>query len=238
MEDSLRASVQGLELVDQARKRKGWNRQSGAWAQVALTSVATLKQFWRRERISRDTFIRICQVVGLTDWQEIADNQTVQQTIIDWGEAPEPALFYGRDQDLETLSQWILLDRCKLVALLGMGGMGKTTLAVKMVQQLTDPSQPNSDSQPFEFVIWRSLRNAPSLDALLTDLMRVFSDSPPSIQLSEETTNPKQLDVYALSNSETPTPLLSNLITHLREHRCLVVLDNAESILVNHDDFG
>ncbi|MGA7933329.1 MAG: hypothetical protein WCA35_07265, partial [Kovacikia sp.] len=79
MEDSLRASVRGLELVEQARKRKGWNRQSAAWAQAALTSVASLKQFWRRERISRETFTRICEAVGLNDWQEISENQDVPQ---------------------------------------------------------------------------------------------------------------------------------------------------------------
>ena len=60
MEGALRASAQGLELIDQARKRRGWNRQSAAWAQTALTTVATLKLFWRRERLGREAFVHIC----------------------------------------------------------------------------------------------------------------------------------------------------------------------------------
>ncbi|HEY9649257.1 MAG TPA: NB-ARC domain-containing protein, partial [Coleofasciculaceae cyanobacterium] len=160
MEDSLKASAQGLERVDRARKRKGWNRQSTAWSQTALTTVSCLKQFWRGERIQRETFIRICQAVGLENWQEIADQQLNQQAIADWGEAPEVSVFYGRRDELQTLEQWIVTERCKLVALLGMGGMGKTTLAAKLAEQL---------SGEFDYLIWRSLRNAPPVEEILTD---------------------------------------------------------------------
>ncbi|MEH2393091.1 MAG: hypothetical protein V7K21_16040 [Nostoc sp.] len=44
--------------------------------------------------------------------------------------------FYGRATELETLSQWIVRDRTRLVVLLGMGGMGKTALSVKLAEQL------------------------------------------------------------------------------------------------------
>lgn len=71
MEQSLNASAIGLQQVDEARKQRGWNRQSVRWSQLALTSVSCLKQFWRGERIQRETFIRICEAVGC-DWQAIA----------------------------------------------------------------------------------------------------------------------------------------------------------------------
>ena len=204
MEDSLKASARGVEIVDQARKRKGWNRQSAAWSQTALTTVSCLKQFWRGERIQRDTFIRICQAVGLDNWQEIADNKPIQQAIADWGEAPEPNVFYGRTEELNTLEQWIVAERCKLVALLGMGGMGKTTLAVKLAERI---------SGEFEYLIWRSLRNAPPVEEILADLIPFLSN---------------QQQIKLPENSDRQ---LSLLMSCLRSSRCLVVLDNAESIL-------
>ena len=48
----------------------------------------------------------------------------------DWGEAPDVTFFLGRRGELATLQQWVVEDRCRLVALLGMGGIGKTSLSL------------------------------------------------------------------------------------------------------------
>ncbi|MFN3359859.1 MAG: NB-ARC domain-containing protein [Pseudanabaenaceae cyanobacterium] len=70
-------------------------------------------------------------------------------THIDWGEAPEVRQFFGRRDELQTLQQWIVHDRCRVVAIWGMGGIGKTALAVKLVEQI---------NHHFSLVLWRSLR--------------------------------------------------------------------------------
>ena len=127
-------------------------------------------------------------------------------THLDWGEAIFNSVFYGRAEELTTLEQWILDERCQLVALLGIGGIGKTALSVKFAQQI---------QENFEYVIWRSLREAPPFKTILANLIQFLSDE----QETEE------------NLAENLSDRISLLLNYLRNHRCLVILDNAESIL-------
>ncbi|WZF17707.1 NB-ARC domain-containing protein [Nostoc sp. UHCC 0302] len=125
----------------------------------------------------------------------------------DWGEAIDVSAFYGRTDELAKLDKWILSDRCRLITILGMGGMGKTAVAAKLAQQV---------QSEFEYVIWRSLRNTPPIDDTLADLMQFFC--------VEQNDLPKTLDAKILK-----------LMAVLRNHRCLLILDNTESILQSGD---
>jgi hypothetical protein len=43
----------------------------------------------------------------------------------DWGEAPETMNFVGRADELALLRGWVVAERCRVVAVLGFGGIGK-----------------------------------------------------------------------------------------------------------------
>lgn len=126
-----------------------------------------------------------------------------------WGEAVDVSVFYGRTEELVTLEQWILKDHCRLIALLGMGGIGKTYLSVKLTEQI---------EAQFEYVIWRSLRSAPLVEDILTDFIKFLS--------AQETEIPANVGT------------ISRLIGCLRSSRCLLVLDNVEAILQSGDSAG
>ncbi len=85
----------------------------------------------------------------------------------DWGEAPDIAWFVGRAAELALLQEWLLAERCRLVAVLGMGGIGKTILAARLAQAV---------AASFERVYWRSLRNAPPVSEWLAGAIGFLSD--------------------------------------------------------------
>src|SRR5260370_9610110 len=89
--------------------------------------------------------------------------------------------------------------------------MGKAALGVSMMHQF---------APHFEVIIWRSLRDAPSCEALLEDCLQGLA--PQSLR-------------------EVPTSLerrLGLLLEYLREERVLLVLDNLEVLLGEGEGTG
>ncbi len=91
---------------------------------------------------------------------------------VDWGDALDVPSFYGREEELATLEQWAVQERCRVVSVLGMGGIGKSALAVQVMHRLADQ---------FDVVIFRSLRDSPSCEALLDACLRVLTPQPLSL---------------------------------------------------------
>jgi hypothetical protein len=163
-------------LLEKAGYKKGWLQ-----VQPAITSIKNHKE-------------------KATDLGKIKSVQ-----IQDWGEAIDVSAFYGRITELTTVKKWIVQERCRLVVVLGMGGIGKTAFSVKLADEIKDQ---------FEYVIWRSLRLAPSLEVILNQLMEILS-------------------LPETKSTETLSSRISRLIDCLRSSRCLIVLDHVDAILGN-----
>ena len=104
--------------------------------------------------------------------------------------APQIINFHNRETELQTLFHWILNQNTHLISILGLSGIGKTTL----VKRFIDLHQ-----QKFDAIVWRSLKFPQSLNLLLDDLLKYHKlESLPTIndklkQLFDILTNKKCL---------------------------------------------
>lgn len=126
------------------------------------------------------------------------------------GQPPDVSCFYGRTEQLTNLREWIAKKRC--VVLHGAAGIGKSALVAKLIEYKRAEPKPGVDC-----LIWKSIPYAPPLQDLVTDLLLLLARPgvpEPNLPLPEYT-----------------QARISVLIEYLRSHRCLLVLDAAESLL-------
>ena len=133
--------------------------------------------------------------------------------IIDLTDAPELTSFYDRTSELSTLKQWILQAHTRLITVYGLSGIGKSAIALKLIEQI---------QTEFDYIIWLSLTNTPTLSTLQTELKQFFGRS--------------------------QQPPLPTIIDYFRSSRCLVILDDVQNIfkssqlagqyLTDYEDYG
>ena len=130
---------------------------------------------------------------------------------VDWGNALAVPTFYGREWELALLTEWVSQESCRVAGVLGLGGIGKSALSIRLMHQV---------AEHFDVVIWRSLRDAPTCEALIDGCIQVLAPQPSQ-------TEPADFEQS-----------VSVLLKLLRGQRALLVLDNLETLLEEGDDKG
>jgi WD40 repeat protein len=134
----------------------------------------------------------------------LAPQPWVQPLPSDWDDIIDTTLFYGRVAELNYLERWVQQEKSRMVFVLGIGGIGKTSLVAKFITQ---------KRSHFTCMIWRSLRNAPNFADLMLDCILQMSDQ------------------QAMEFPGSTDQQINLLMSYLRQRRCLLVFDNVESVL-------
>jgi WD40 repeat protein/transcriptional regulator with XRE-family HTH domain len=168
-----------------------------------------LNEAWLADLLSPAAGVPLAPPPGTPAATAVAEPAAFRR--VDWVEALNTSHFTGREVEVAELTQWILEEHCRLVSVLGMGGIGKSMLASYLGQHL---------APQFEAVLWRSVRDAPECSELVADCLTFFSQTPPA---------------------EFPSSLeqrINQLVARLQASRCLLVLDNLETLLASGDPEG
>ena len=240
----LRASEEGLKIIDMVRRNLGWNKTEDSWCLAALISKATLKRFWSRKGIRRENFINICKAVEIENWEYIAegyknikteplfaaaiadiplDSQT-DRTFPLPENLPPVRNWVQRTKEIDTLKTLIaptpLLSKGGLggvpiaISIVGLPGIGKTTLISQLIRQL------HTENTPFTCAAWQSLQSAtgkaPPCDRTIDSLLFTLSNGEITAAVNPQNDCGKKTE---------------NLLKILREKPCLIVFDRADTLL-------
>ncbi|MTJ19622.1 MULTISPECIES: NB-ARC domain-containing protein [unclassified Dolichospermum] len=83
--------------------------------------------------------------------------------------APQIIHFYNRKTELEILSNWILNQNIRLISVLGLSGIGKTTLIKKFV---------DLNLEKFQIIIWKNLKFPNTLESSLNEILTTCHQEP------------------------------------------------------------
>lgn len=126
---------------------------------------------------------------------------------------PRYGEFIGREAEVARVLEWVESSRWPLASVEGMGGIGKTSLAIEIAHHCL-PGAELKISTPFDAVVWTSAQDEADFDLKLEQVLDTIAhvlDYPYLTQLQPD----------------EKTKAIDKLLRH---HRALVIVDNFETI--------
>src|SRR5256714_993709 len=182
---------------------------------LAAGKPADFEAFWMHMQLTapsaRSSLVVLKQGAPQSEVPRAEHSSPLTSSRFDWDNALDVHEFYGREAERLQLEQWAIEERCPVVSVLGMGGIGKSVLAVTLMHRV---------ASSFQAVVFRSVRDAPACQDLLADCLQLLSPKvlptlPPSVD--------RRIDL---------------LLECFQRQPCLLVLDNLETLLQAHDPEG
>ena len=148
------------EQLKYERERRGWSQAD--IAEKTGCDTKTVGRWERGERLPRpyhrqmlcELFGKNAEELGLTEWMPVsiaAPTSQPENTAVevigyspslrlqeDWSEVPVVVSLYGRERECSELERWLEDRRCQVITVLGMGGMGKTSLVATVANRVKE----------------------------------------------------------------------------------------------------
>ncbi|MBK1988070.1 hypothetical protein A0J48_011050 [Sphaerospermopsis aphanizomenoides BCCUSP55] len=162
-----------------------------------------LRQVTEKEVTKKKCRLVLTQLLIQNNQQINNNTNTNNFSHIDLNQAPDISDFdfYGREKELSNLQKLIVTERCRVVGVLGISGIGKSALVRELVENI---------QQYFDYVIWKSLKYSPSLAEILTDIESYFPCNNLVTSIDQR---------------------IFNLINYFNTHRCLLIFDQWEGVM-------
>ncbi|MBH8561711.1 ATP-binding protein [Nostoc sp. CENA67] len=219
---SLQVATAYLTTVKLALKPKGYGNQK-ALADAVGCSRDTVRKFLRGDRIDYSYFVDICEQLGF-EWQDIIlKERDIPHNL------PKPtySTFVGRETEKKRLLELLSFDHAApIITVDGIGGVGKTALAMEVAYQCLKASQNNlPDTPTFDAIIFTSAK----LERLLP--IGIL----PTSQQQRNLSNIFRAIANTLKDDTIITEValqeqLNSVHKSLAKQRTLLIVDNLETI--------
>ncbi|MCB0090624.1 MAG: NACHT domain-containing protein [Caldilineaceae bacterium] len=190
---------------------------------------------------------------GVGSGSDIAAEPTVPSRHCDIGSMPIGGQLVGRRQEVAMLNQWLADDSGQLIAILGLGGQGKSALAASVVQvhyiyaqsgvnlqsvqtqlPLREPGHDNAQSVKHRLSISTNNHESrqDSENKYTHIIWRSLDRRPSCIEILQDWILPFR-NASRAQLSTNFDQLVATLFEIVEQHRCLLVLDGVDRVIQN-----